>query len=374
MKGVVVFVNNIECFPVEVMETGYLEENRDYCCIFCDKKVAKGVIYPVGEVLFEDWRYMEHHIEEVHGSIFEHLLTGGRESTGLSDQQTKLLSLIYAGKSDKEIQQELQIGSLSTIRNHRFALRKKEKQARTIVAVMNLLRQQQETLVIEPINNKLIDKIFEPSAELKRYFSEEDGRLTSYQLKEYEREKLVAEVALLFRPGKVYAEKEVNAILVTIFADYMLLRRELVDRGLLTRNDEGSEYRLVSNLEDGEGNEVDYKKEMKLKAKEEKTNYGIFQIKNLSNGKVFVGSTPNFKTLNGLRFSLNNGVSNQKELQVDWDAYGKEQFEFVELETVDEKDWKGVSKKKILEKLLDKWLKELQPFGENGYNGVKKES
>lgn len=367
-------MNNTEGFPVEVMEIGYVEENRYFCCLFCDKRVAKGVIYPVGEVLFEDWRYMEHHIEAAHGSVFEHLLSGGRESTGLSDQQTKLLSLIYAGKSDKEIQQELQIGSLSTIRNHRFALRKKEKQAKMLVAVMNLLKQQQEVLVDEPISNKSIDKSFEPPAELKRYFSEEDGRLTSYQLKEYEKEQLVAEVALLFRPGKVYAEKEVNIILEEVYEDYMLLRRELVDRGLLTRNNEGSEYCLVSNLVDGEGSEMDFKKEMKLKAKEEKTSYGIFQIKNLTNGKIFVGSTPNFKTLNGLKFSLNNGVSTQKDLQVDWNFYGKEQFEFVELETVDEKDWQGVNKKKILEKLLDKWLEELQPFGENGYNGVKKES
>lgn len=359
---------------MEVMEIGYVEESRDYCCLFCDEKVAKGVIYPVGEVLFEDWRYMEHHIEAAHGSVFEHLLSGGRESTGLSDQQTKLLSLIYAGKSDKEIQQELQIGSLSTIRNHRFALRKKEKQAKMLVAVMNLLKQQQEVLVDEPISNKSIDKSFEPPAELKRYFSEEDGRLTSYQLKEYEKEQLVAEVALLFRPGKVYAEKEVNTILEEVYEDYMLLRRELVDRGLLTRNNEGSEYRLVSNLADGEDREMDFKKEMKLKAKEEKTSYGIFQIKNLTNGKIFVGSTPNFKTLNGLKFSLNNGVSTQKDLQADWNAYGKEQFEFVELETVDEKDWQGVNKKKILEKLLDKWLEQLQPFGENGYNGMKKES
>lgn len=118
-------MNKIEGFSVEVMEMGYMEENRYYCCLFCDERVAKGVIYPVGEVLFEDWRFMEHHIEEVHGTIFERLLEGGRESTGLSDQQTKLLSFIYAGKSDKEIQQELQIGSLSTVRNHRFALRKK---------------------------------------------------------------------------------------------------------------------------------------------------------------------------------------------------------------------------------------------------------
>lgn len=369
-----IFVNHVEDFPVEVMEIGYVENNHDYCCLFCDKRVAKGVIYPVGEMLFEDWRYMEHHIEEVHGSIFEQLLAGGRESTGLSDQQTKLLTLIYAGKSDKEIQQELQIGSLSTIRNHRFALRKKEKQARTLVAVMNLLKQQPEMVKSEAISNESINKSFEPPAELKRFFSEEDGRLISYQLKEYEREQLVAEVALLFKPGKVYAENEVNAILVDIFEDYMLLRRELVDRGWLTRNAEGSEYRLVSNLAGGEDSEMDYKKEMKLMAKEEKTSYGIFQIKNLTNGKIFVGSTPNFKTLNGLKFSLNNGVSTQKYLQADWNTYGKEQFEFVELETVDENDWQGTSKKKILEKLLDKWLEALQPFGESGYNGVKKES
>ncbi|WP_203247188.1 DUF2087 domain-containing protein [Sporosarcina beigongshangi] len=365
-------MNNLEGVSVGVMEKGYTEEKHDYCCLLCDKRVAKGVIYPVGEVLYEDWRYMEHHIEEAHGSIFEHLLSGGRENTGLSDQQTKLLLLIYAGKSDKDIQQELQIGSLSTIRNHRFALRKKEKQAKTLVAVMNLLRQQ-ELQSIEPVNNKPIGKSFEPPAELTRYFSEEDGRLVSYQLKEYEKEQLVAEVALLFNPKKVYTEKEVNKVLVEVYEDYMLLRRELIDRGLLTRNSEGSEYRLVSNLEDGEDSEMDFKKEMKLKAKEEKPSYGVFQIKNLTNGKIFVGSTPNFKTLNGLKFSLNNGVSTHKDLQADWNACGKEQFEFIELETVDEKDWKGKSKKEILEKLLDKWLEELQPFGDSGYNGVKKE-
>jgi len=32
---------------IEVMEMGYVEENRYYCCLFCDEKVAKGVIYPV---------------------------------------------------------------------------------------------------------------------------------------------------------------------------------------------------------------------------------------------------------------------------------------------------------------------------------------
>ncbi len=360
-------------YPLEVMEQGYTEERQQYCCLFCDKQVDRGVIYPVGDTLFEDWRYMEYHIEEAHGSVFESLLLDGRDHTGLSDQQTKLLSLIYEGKSDKEIQQELKIGSISTIRNHRFALRKKEKQAKTLVAVMNLLKQQQEIVISEPTTDKPIEKSFEPPEELRRYFSKEDGRLTTYNLKEYEKAQLLAKVALLFRPKKVYAEKEVNKILVEIYEDYMLLRREMIDRGLLTRNDEGSEYRLVYSKENGDVDEMDFKKELKLIAKEEKLSYGVYQIKNLINGKVFIGSTPNFKTLNGLKFTLTNGVSSNKDLQADWNEHGKDNFEFETLETVDEKDWKGASKKEILKKLLEQWLEELQPYGENGYNGVKKQ-
>ncbi len=152
----------------------------------------------------------------------------------------------------------------------------------------------------------------------------------------------------------------------------MLLRREMVDRGVLTRNAEGSAYRLVQSLENGDVDEMDFKKEMKLKAKEEKPSYGIFQIKNVKNGKLFVNSTPNFKTLNGLKFMLTTGGHKNKELQTDWDEHGKENFEIEILETIDEKDWQGTSKGKILEKQLDKWLEELQPYGEKGYNRIKK--
>ncbi len=112
------------------------------------------------------------------------LLSGGKEQTGLSDQQSKLLSLIYAGKSDKEIQQELKIGSMSTIRNHRFSLRKKERQAKTLLALMNLVKRQQEVVPNEPGIDKPIEKSFEPPTELARYFSEEDGRLKTLRMKE----------------------------------------------------------------------------------------------------------------------------------------------------------------------------------------------
>lgn len=369
VEGCLCFMDILQDATMEEMKKGYSEDQRNYSCLFCDKKVPKGVIYPVNDSLFEDWRYMEQHIEDVHGSVFGMLLSTGKDGTGLSDQQSKLLALMYEGKTDKDIQQELKIGSMSTIRNHRFALRKKERQANTLLALMELLHQQEAQVTVKPQQEKVVQRSFVPSAKLQRYFSEEDGRLISYNLKEYEREQLVQEVALLFRPKKVYTEKEVNAILQEVYEDYMLLRREMVDRGMLARNAEGSEYRIIDKRE--EESEMDYKKELKLKAKEEKTSYGIYQIKNRANGKMLIGSTRNFKTLNGIKFSLNNNVSTNKELQADWNEYGKEQFEFVELEVVDEKDWKGMSSKRILEKLLEKWLEELQPYGENGYNEMK---
>jgi len=354
------------------MEKGYIKENSHYRCLVCGEEVEKGVIYPVGDVFFADWRYMEHHIERTHGSIFELLLSGGKEQTGLSDQQSKMLTLVYAGKSDKEIQQELKIGSMSTIRNHRFSLRKKEKQAKTLLALMNLVKRQQEVITEEPNIDEPIEKSFEPSRELAHYFSKEDGRLKTLRMKEQEKNHLLAEIALLFKPKKVYSESEVNAVLVAISEDYMLLRREMVDRGMLKRNAEGSVYRLVQSLDKGDVVEMDFKKEMKLKAKEDKPSYGIFQIKNVKNGKLFVNSTPNFKTLNGLKFMLTTGGHKNKELQTDWDEHGKDNFEIEILETIVEKDWQGISKSKILERQLDKWLEELQPYGEKGYNRIKK--
>lgn len=46
--------------------------------------------------------------------------------TGLTDHQKSLLLLFYQGKSNQEVQEELEIESASTVRHHRFALKEKE--------------------------------------------------------------------------------------------------------------------------------------------------------------------------------------------------------------------------------------------------------
>ncbi|MGE7543841.1 GIY-YIG nuclease family protein [Sporosarcina newyorkensis] len=118
---------------------------------------------------------------------------------------------------------------------------------------------------------------------------------------------------------------------------------------------------------------MDQKKELKQLYKETKIEAGVYQIKNTVNQKLFIGSTPNFKTLNGVKFSLNTGVYMNKALQEEWNTFGKEAFQIDILETLKKKEGPFYNAKEALMELEDKWLGCLQPYDEQGYN-VKKPS
>ncbi len=113
------------------------------------------------------------------------------------------------------------------------------------------------------------------------------------------------------------------------------------------------------------------KKELKQLYKETPIEAGIFQIKNNKNEKTFIGSTRNFKTLNGLKFSLENGVYINKELQKEWSQFGKDAFSIEILETLKKKNDPYFNEKEALAELEEKWLEQLQPYGERGYNTPK---
>ncbi len=118
---------------------------------------------------------------------------------------------------------------------------------------------------------------------------------------------------------------------------------------------------------------MDRKKELKQRFKETKVEAGVYQIKNRMNQKILVGSTRNLKTLNGLRFMLEtNGYTTNKELQEEWNRFGKEAFTFSVLEKLKKKDDPFFIEKEALMELEEKWLEKLQPFGERGYNRRKK--
>lgn len=114
---------------------------------------------------------------------------------------------------------------------------------------------------------------------------------------------------------------------------------------------------------------MDRKKELKQQFKETPIEAGIYQIKNEKNNKVFIGSTRNLKSLNGKKFMLEtNGFTPNKQLQIDWNQYGKEAFSFTILEKLKKKDDPYFNEKEALAQLEEKWLEEVQPFGENGYH------
>lgn len=77
-----------------------------------------------------------------------------------------------------------------------------------------------------------------------RPFFDGDGRLISWPAKQARKQLVCERLGLLFEPGRTYSEHEVNAILsgAHTFGDFFLLRRELIEQGVLRRERDGSKY------------------------------------------------------------------------------------------------------------------------------------
>jgi len=111
------------------------------------------------------------------------------------------------------------------------------------------------------------------------------------------------------------------------------------------------------------------RKELQQEYKERVKPSGVYQVKNIANGKVLLGSSLNLEgLLNRNRFTLRNNSHTNKELQKDWNELGPDQFVFEILEVVQVQDDPNFNLKDELTLLEQIWLEKLQPFGERGYN------
>lgn len=110
------------------------------------------------------------------------------------------------------------------------------------------------------------------------------------------------------------------------------------------------------------------REELKQQYKETEIEAGVYCIKNTKNEKVYVERTMDLKTMSGRRLLLNMGSHTNKALQNDWKEYGADAFEFEILEVLKKKDTGYFNAKEELKKLEEKWLENLQPYGERGYN------
>lgn len=87
---------------------------------------------------------------------------------------------------------------------------------------------------------------------------------------------------------------------------------------------------------------------------------GIFKVRNTTNSKVLIGSTPDLPgMLNRQRFQLEMGSHPDKELQADWNELGPDAFEISVLDTLEPAEEPSTDAREELRLLHQMWLERL---------------
>lgn len=244
-------------YELNELINGYAENQEDYSCVMCDQKFEKGRIYEMNSQLYDAKGAVCQHIKDSHTDIASYLLAQTAAVTGLSEIQNQLLTCLLQGKSDKEIGQQLGIAQ-STVRNHRFKLREKEKQAKLFLALMQSIAdktnrsiENSDTGEIVEIHTAatMVDERYSISDQERKKtiatYMDENGGIKQFPAKEKKKIILLAEVIKNFKIDTEYTEAEVNKVLKRIFEeDYPSLRRALIEYGFMDRSDDCSVYRV----------------------------------------------------------------------------------------------------------------------------------
>jgi hypothetical protein len=240
-----------EC--IEDLKRGFFRdgETASHVCLVCGRKFEDGVVYPSGGALLLPERAAKRHVADEHGDVLTLLLDLGKEKTGISEIQESIMRLIHAGRSDREIAAELGGKSASTVRNHRFQLRKKMREAKLFLALMELLeeREPEGSGFIDfngdvPVSDdRVVVTESEAAGLIGKYFAPgERVRLKRFPRKQKEKLVILNKLADLFEKDRLYTEKEINALLEDIYADYVTVRRYMIDYGFFGRKPDGSAY------------------------------------------------------------------------------------------------------------------------------------
>lgn len=231
----------------------FIQEKKCYLCLICGKTFEQGHIYSLDGNLLDANRRMSKHVEQVHNGMVDFLMSMDKKYTGLSDIQISLLNDFYKGKDDSEISKELSI-SKSNVRNHRFRLKEKAKQAKIFLTIYEMIESKTDSnqklinfhhtakqvderyAITESEKKKCLEKLFDKTGELKRFPTKEKEKLI-----------VLLQIVKMFSTGIIYSESELNLKLKKIFPDYPMLRRYLIEYGLMDRKSDCSEYWVKTN-------------------------------------------------------------------------------------------------------------------------------
>lgn len=227
------------------LEKGIIETDSELVCLFCGKTFNKEEIFSFGDKLVTANYAVNQHIEKQHSGPLKALLNLPAETTGISSTQKRLITLLGLDLSDQEIAEQLDI-STSTIRNHRFKLKEKKKQALYFIAVMNQLERRNKKMQTDELNIHNYDERFDIQDKEKqkvlKTFLNEDGKIESIPRKAKSKIILLGYIAEFFNNEKTYTEKEVNAVIQKVHEDFVAVRRYLIEYGFLARTNDGGKY------------------------------------------------------------------------------------------------------------------------------------
>ncbi|MGX7195558.1 DUF2087 domain-containing protein [Enterococcus olivae] len=228
-------------YTITEYKQGWLKDQDQYHCLYCNQSFTEGFIYPLGEHFLTAEKAIEEHVT-THGGPLAALLELPKETLGVTETQQEILQLFAQKLSDTVIAQRLGI-SASTVRNHRFKLKEKERQSRIFLSIMESLNVSSGLLPHKGAT--MLDDRYQITQEeqqkiLATYF--EDGRVIQFPRKEKRKLVILAKIAQAFDETKNYSEKAVNEILKQFVEDFVTVRRYLIEYGFLDRTKDGQTY------------------------------------------------------------------------------------------------------------------------------------
>lgn len=222
------------------MENGYTKQAGRYQCLYCNQSYEESFVYPYNDNLAKAEYMIQQHLSSQHGGAIGALLQLDKNESGLTEVQKNFVSLVNQGFSDEAIAEEMTI-SKSAVRNHRFKLKEKKRQATALIALLNLLDEPAKEISEVPrlsLKNEKDEKVLET-------FLDKKGYAARIPTKEKKRLILFRKLMERFLPEKQYSEPEVNQIISTMFDDHVTVRRYLISYGMLGRTIDGKKYWVI---------------------------------------------------------------------------------------------------------------------------------
>ncbi len=139
-------VQDFKELSISELCSGYLEqENGDCTCIFCGEHLEDGVIYESRGRKVTAKRAMAEHMEDVHFGAFWSLLGLEKTLSGLTDVQKALMACLYEQKTTEQTGEIMGI-SAATVRTHRFNLQKAKREAKILLAMLEMIEKGEEPI------------------------------------------------------------------------------------------------------------------------------------------------------------------------------------------------------------------------------------